>query len=241
MRIGCAATRTDATSGPREGLIGRRFGRDPNTVGYWVKKHGLQAVHASKHASRGGLARTDLEQLIEQGLSVRQIASRTGFSSTAVKYWLAKYGLRTRQSSRRAEGRKAKFDGRVDAVMDCTGHGRTEFRLEGRGAYRCLKCRKERVAERRRKVKEILVAEAGGCCAICGYSEFACALQFHHLDPATKSFALGHQGITRGIDAMRREAAKCALLCANCHAALEAGLLTLKKAADKVVAGHSVA
>jgi hypothetical protein len=121
--------------------------------------------------------------------------------------------------------------------MDCLRHGRTDFRLEGRGAYRCLKCRSERVATRRRQVKEILVAEAAGCCAICGYSEFACALQFHHLDPTTKSFAIGHQGITRGIDAMRLEAAKCVLLCANCHAALEAGLLTLEVSADKVVAG----
>jgi hypothetical protein len=121
--------------------------------------------------------------------------------------------------------------------MDCLRHGRTDFRLEGRGAYRCLKCRSERVATRRRQVKEILVAEAAGCCAICGYSEFACALQFHHLDPTTKSFAIGHQGITRGIDAMRLEAAKCVLLCANCHAALEAGLLTPEVSADKVVAG----
>jgi transposase len=217
--------------------IGRRFGRDENTVGYWVKKHGLQAVHAHKHASRGGLARNDLEDLIQQGLSVRQIASRTGFSATAVKYWLTKYGLRTRQSSRRDEGRTAKQDGRTDVVMHCAHHGRTAFRLEGRGAYRCLRCRSERVADRRRRVKEILVAEAGGCCAICGYDDFVCALQFHHLDPTTKSFAIGHQGLTRGIAAMRTEAAKCVLLCANCHAAVEAGLVTLEISADKVVAG----
>jgi hypothetical protein len=40
-------------------------------------------------------------------------------------------------------------------------------------------------------VKEILVAEAGGSCLICGYDRYAGALQFHHLDPATKSFGLG--------------------------------------------------
>jgi transposase len=217
--------------------IGRRFGRDETTVGYWVQKHGLQAVHAEKHASRGGLARAELEQLIDEGLSVRQIAARTGFSPTAVKHWLARHRLRTQQSSRRSEGREAKRDALPAAVMDCVRHGRTEFRLEGRGAYRCVKCRRERVADRRRKVKEILVAEAGGCCVICGYSEFPCALQFHHLDPTTKSFAIGHQGITRGIDAMRAEAAKCALVCANCHAAVGAGLLTLQVSADKVVAG----
>jgi hypothetical protein len=47
-----------------------------------------------------------------------------------------------------------------------------------------------RVAERRRRVKRVLVEEAGGCCAACGYDACVAALQFHHLDPPTKSFAL---------------------------------------------------
>jgi hypothetical protein len=31
------------------------------------------------------------------------------------------------------------------------------------------------------------------------------------------------RGITRAIDAVRAEAAKCVLLCSNCHAEVEAG------------------
>lgn len=219
------------------GEIGRRFGRDPSTVGYWVKKHGLEAVNASKHAARGGLRRDELERLVDAGLSVRQLADRTGFSASAVKYWLARHGLKTLQSSRRSDGAKAKREGRALALMDCPRHGRTDFWMEGRGAYRCLKCRSERVAVRRRKVKEILVAEAGGACVLCSYDRFAGALQFHHVDPATKSFSIGQQGITRGIDSLRAEAAKCVLLCANCHAEIEAGLLTVDDAADRVVTG----
>jgi transposase len=217
--------------------IGRRFGRDASTVGYWVKKHGLKAVNADKHASRGGLGRDELETLIREGLSVSELAARTGFSATAVKYWLAKYGLKTTRGGRRSDGVQAKREGRATAVMECARHGLTDFWLEGRGAYRCLKCRSERVAERRRRVKEILVAEAGGACALCGYDRFAGALQFHHVDPSTKVFAIGQQGVTRGIEAMRAEASKCVLLCANCHAEIEADLLTLDGAADKVVLG----
>jgi len=122
-------------------------------------------------------------------------------------------------------------------VMECATHGATEFWIEGRGAYRCLKCRSERVAERRRRVKETLVAEAGGACVLCGYNRFAGALQFHHVDPSTKSFGLGQAGATRSLEAMRREAAKCVLLCANCHAEIEADLQTLEEGADKVIAG----
>jgi hypothetical protein len=85
------------------------------------------------------------------------------------------------------------------------------------------------VSERRRRVKRQLVSEAGGACAICGFSGHPRALQFHHADPTTKKFHLGHQGLTRGIREMRAEAAKCVLLCANCHALVEAGV---KKVTD---------
>jgi hypothetical protein len=33
--------------------IGEVVGRDASTVGYWVKKHGLRANGAEKHAPRG--------------------------------------------------------------------------------------------------------------------------------------------------------------------------------------------
>jgi hypothetical protein len=101
---------------------------------------------------------------------------------------------------------------------------------------RCVKCRSEAVARRRRKVKEILVAEAGGGCLLCGYAKHSVALQFHHLDPSTKSFGLGVRGITRSIDKLREEAAKCALLCANCHAEVEAGHVELSVKSPEVEA-----
>jgi 5-methylcytosine-specific restriction endonuclease McrA len=73
----------------------------------------------------------------------------------------------------------------------------------------------------------MLVDEAGGCCAVCGYDRYVGALHFHHLDPAQKSFQLGVAGLTRSLAAMRAEAAKCALLCSNCHAEVEGGIATL--------------
>jgi transposase len=212
--------------------IGKRFGRDPSTVGYWLRKYGLRAVHAERHSHRGGLDRQGLETLIESGASHAAMAQELGVSPTTVKYWLAKYDLRTRQSIRRMAGREAKAAGRVTATMVCARHGPTEFWLEGRGAYRCLACRSERVAERRRKVKEILVAEAGGRCRLCGYRRSVAALHFHHVDPSGKRFALGREGITRSLAEMRAEAAKCVLLCANCHAEVEAGIVEVREVAS---------
>jgi hypothetical protein len=88
----------------------------------------------------------------------------------------------------------------------------------------------ERVAKWRRRVKLTLVREAGGRCKLCGYGRCAAALQFHHLDPANKSFALSHEGVTRSLAKARAEAAKCVLLCANCHSEVEAGYRSLDEA-----------
>jgi hypothetical protein len=81
-------------------------------------------------------------------------------------------------------------------------------------------------------VKEILVREAGGCCGICGFAQYVGALQFHHVDNASKAFSLSLRGVTRSLQRAREEAQKCVLLCANCHAMVEAKLLEISAPAD---------
>ena len=112
-------------------------------------------------------------------------------------------------------------------IRECRRHGAQRFVLEGRGYYRCTRCRMERVAQWRRNAKEKLVAEAGGRCALCGYDRYIGALQFHHLDPSQKAFGLSVRGITRSMAKLRAEARKCVLLCSNCHAEVEGGLQEL--------------
>jgi hypothetical protein len=65
---------------------------------------------------------------------------------------------------------------------------------------------------------------------LCGYDKYAGALQFHHLDPAAKAFVLSRDGSTRSLSEARAEAAKCVLLCANCHAEVEAAKVMLPAA-----------
>jgi hypothetical protein len=73
----------------------------------------------------------------------------------------------------------------------------------------------------------MLVEEAGGACKLCGYARCLSALEFHHLAPAEKQFSLSQHGVTRSIERAREEAQKCVLLCANCHAEVEAGVAAL--------------
>lgn len=75
----------------------------------------------------------------------------------------------------------------------------------------------ENLKEHRRRTKETLVAYKGGKCEKCGYDKCIEALDFHHIDPSTKSFGISTSNIYRNIDVLKREVDKCILVCANCH------------------------
>ena len=81
--------------------IGRSYGLHEATVGYWVKKHGLEAANRDKHVARGGVQQEELEQLVEAEMSIVQIAEVVGLSKTTVRHWLREYGLKTRWAERR--------------------------------------------------------------------------------------------------------------------------------------------
>jgi transposase-like protein len=207
--------------------IARDTGRAPSTVAYWVNKHGLSSAHAQRHAARGGLAREQLEPLVRAGVSIRAIAEQVGVSYTTVRHWLRRHGLVTRRAKRLADGAAAREAGAAIAILDCPRHGRTTFGRSASGRYRCLTCRSEAVTERRRRVKQQLVAAAGGRCVLCGYDRSPAALQFHHTAPADKAFSIAERGVSRSLASALDEARKCVLLCATCHAEVEAGVATL--------------
>ncbi|HVY77941.1 MAG TPA: helix-turn-helix domain-containing protein [Solirubrobacterales bacterium] len=204
--------------------IGELIGRHPSTVSYWLKKHGLEAGGAARHAPKGEVDPELLRQRVAEGKSIREIADELGAGYSTIRYWIRREGLETERSARRKEGKAAAEAGLLKAYMRCATHGHTAFFLRPDGGFRCAKCGIAAVSKRRRQVKRTLVDEAGGCCQLCGFEEHQAALQFHHLDPSGKSFHLSHQGMTRGIGKMRAEARKCVLLCANCHALVEAGV-----------------
>jgi transposase len=206
--------------------IGRRVGRHPSTVAYWVKKHGLSAANKAKRGGGAGLSREALASLIAEGATYAFMAQELGVSVASVRYWVQRHCLETSRSERIRMGREARRAGRAIVQLSCKHHGTTDFWLEGRGVYRCMRCRLEAVGRRRDAVRQTLIAEAGGRCAACGYNRCNAALQFHHLDPRTKEFTI-RDGSLRGLEVLRAEARKCILLCANCHAEVEGGVTTL--------------
>ena len=208
--------------------IGRRAGRNPSTVSYHLKKHGLTPANRQRHLQRGAIPRDQLAELHASGASLREIATHFDRGVNTVRYWLRKYGLGpTAGGLRRAAINQARLAGERDVLLECPHHGRASHVVEKGGRVRCRRCRSAAVSKARRRTKRILVNEAGGACLICGYNRCIAALEFHHRDRKTKLFALSRQGVTRSIAEARAEARKCVLLCSNCHAEVENGVTAI--------------
>lgn len=124
--------------------IAKRFGKDPSTISYWMKKHGLVSPYREKHAAKGGIEQETLAALVEAGMTIAEIAEALGRSKATVGHWLRKYGMRTQNArGRRPEQvwRAAKEAGQLNMTMTCSHHrdpASKEFNIALRGVARSL-------------------------------------------------------------------------------------------------------
>lgn len=68
--------------------------------------------------------------------------------------------------------------------------------------------------------------ERGGKCELCGFDKHYNCLDFHHKIPSNKQFSIS-QASRKKIEEVRVEAAKCILVCKNCHALIHAGVVEI--------------
>jgi hypothetical protein len=111
----------------------------------------------------------------------------------------------------------------------CPRHDLVQYKLLSRGLgkgkqWRCIKCLAIRKMRVRRNKKALLVRENGGKCIICQYEQCLAALDFHHVDKTAKSFGIC-EFLSRSLEKCRAEAAKCVILCKNCHTEYENGFI----------------
>ncbi len=110
-------------------------------------------------------------------------------------------------------------------IKVCAKHGDTKHFARPDNSFRCGKCASEWVIRNRQNKKKKLVEMFGGKCSLCGYKNYAGALDFHHIDPKQKSFALSVKGLSYSWESLVEEAKKCLLVCKNCHTEIEARLI----------------
>ncbi len=159
--------------------------------------------------------------------TIAEIADEMDVHPSTARRRLEEMGLETHRTQVLREAGRARMRNAPTILRVCRFHGEIEHRRDTRGSYRCPKCNGDRVTRRRKEVKEILVAEMGGQCRMCGYDLCTRALEFHHVDPADKVFGVAFGGQTRSLERARAEASKCILLCSNCHMEVEAGVARL--------------
>lgn len=85
-------------------------------------------------------------------------------------------------------------------------------------------------ASARRRLKQQAVSVLGGRCEGCDREYQLAIFEFHHRDGGTKDFGISEDGLVRRWPEIEAELAKCALLCANCHREVHAGLRNIDTA-----------
>ncbi len=109
------------------------------------------------------MERSELEELINHKLSIRQIANELNKGCSTVRYWLKKHGLETKSSYFRYK-HECKYCG-TTKKKDFIGRGKDRLCYSV-----CKKCHNRLRMERLRKYKEIAVNSKGGKCKKCGYN-----------------------------------------------------------------------
>lgn len=180
------------------------------TLAKWIEKQ-LSGQKFSKFLSQYCINicmnKNELMQLVNQGMTQRQIADKLGFSQGNVKYWLAKFGMKTKYS--------------VPKKLECKICGETNpdlfyWHKDGRTRYRCKKCDNRETIKRFRQNKKDAVEYKGGKCNRCGYNKCIGSLDFHHSSPKQKDPNWKRMR-TWPLDKIKKELDKCELVCRNCH------------------------
>jgi oligoribonuclease NrnB/cAMP/cGMP phosphodiesterase (DHH superfamily) len=79
--------------------------------------------------------------------------------------------------------------------------------------------RRKKVYATYKEKRSALIKSLGDKCVDCGYTYNDSQYDFHHRNPDDKKFSLAAPQFWRKDDIIKKEAAKCDLLCKNCHAA----------------------
>ncbi len=161
-----------------------------------------------------------LKNLVDQEMSITQIASSLSCSKGQVRHWLNKFSLKTikKLSQRHFENKYCHRCKETKPLSD--------FYTRRKGtepSVYCKSCSSLQTKERQWEVKRSAVEYKGGKCVVCDYDAYIGALEFHHIDPKEKDYTIAHKKLY-SFEKIKNELDKCILLCSNCHREVHAGL-----------------
>jgi endogenous inhibitor of DNA gyrase (YacG/DUF329 family) len=116
-------------------------------------------------------------------------------------------------------GKQSKFCSNACKAKSSNNKHQNYKNQQRRGAYRKAK----------------LMEMKGIKCSSCGYKKNYAALAFHHRDPSQKSFALDLRTCSnKSWESLLEEAAKCDLVCMNCHMEIHHPELDAESSRNKI-------
>jgi hypothetical protein len=153
-----------------------------------------------------------MEDLIQRGFSMKQIADEKCVSIGVVRTLLKRYKLKTLASINGPNGQ--------NCIVCTTPLNGVQSKYCSRKCHNDSSNKKHQdyVAQQKRAHgrKREFIALKGGCCSICGYNKNMAALEFHHENE--KDFSLNVRTLSnRSMKLLLKELEKCTLLCSNCH------------------------
>jgi hypothetical protein len=160
------------------------------------------------------MEKSELENYISQGLSIRQISKKSGKSFTTIRYWIDKHELKSEKSNKN-KNVESRTCPRCKKLLEIKNFYKRRDK-SGTTSY-CKSCVNIQVLERVRKFKALMVEYKGGECIRCGYRKYQGALEFHHTDPSEKDFSPSKYKMNKFNDNIKKELDKCILVCSNCH------------------------
>lgn len=123
---------------------------------------------------------------------------------------------------------KKRKDGSTGYCQPCSITYYREYNAKRYASPEAMQAERKRTRDRyhaafkpaRMERKAKLIRMMGGKCKSCGYNRSAAALDFHHIDKATKRRTISHLlacNLPWAWEAAIEEAKLCELLCSNCH------------------------
>lgn len=141
-----------------------------------------------------------LTQAVAAGSSIAELARQFSVAKATIRYWMKKFELKTvrlpRQRYALAGPKHCRVCGKADTAK-----------------WLCPGCNTK---VRRFRQKTRAVALLGGKCNRCGWDKHLAGLEFHHTNGSTKEITIG-QVANKSWAVIKRELAKCELLCSCCH------------------------